>query len=115
MTLVDAAADLEVVNQITTVASGTARRLSIGRTPDDPRMTIRGEIPLGYAPFKQYVAVADPPAYFARAFRRALVARGITVVGPARSSVTDPPGRLATSEGCRSGISRRRCARWRRR
>ena len=94
MTLVDAAADVEVVNQITTVAKGTARRLSIGRTPDDPRVTIRGEVPLGYAPFKQHVTIADPSAYFARAFRRALIARGIIVVGPARSSLTDPPGRL---------------------
>lgn len=94
VSLVDDAAEVDVVNQIRTVASGTARRLSIGRTPEDPRVTLRGEIPLGYAPFKQYLAVADPPAYFARAFRRALVARGIAVVGPARSSVTDPPGRL---------------------
>lgn len=99
MTLVDAAADLEVVNQITTAASGTARQLSIDRTPEDPRVTIRGEVPLGYTPFKQYLAIADPPAYFARAFRQALVARGITVVGPARSSVTDPPGRLIGDEG----------------
>ncbi|MBK5297807.1 MAG: D-alanyl-D-alanine carboxypeptidase/D-alanyl-D-alanine-endopeptidase [Vicinamibacteria bacterium] len=94
VTLVDGAADLEVVNLITTVATGAARRLSIDRTPDDLRVTIRGEIPLGYTPFKQSLAIADPPAYFARAFRQALVARGITVVGAARSSVTDPPGRL---------------------
>ena len=95
MTPADSAAIEDVVNQITTVAPGTARRLSMARTPDDPRVTIRGEIPLGYAPFKYYVAVADPPAYFARAFRQALVARGIVVVGPARSSVTDPPGPYA--------------------
>jgi serine-type D-Ala-D-Ala carboxypeptidase/endopeptidase (penicillin-binding protein 4) len=96
--LMDSAADVRIVNEITTVATGTARRLSIDRTPDDLRVTVRGDIPLGYTPFKQYLAVADPPAYFARAFRQALVARGITVVGPARSSVTDPPGRLADGE-----------------
>ena len=98
VTLVDAAADLRVVNRITTAPSGTARRLSIDRTPDDPHVTIGGEIPLGYTPFKQYLAVADPPAYFARAFRHALIARGIAVTGPARSSVTDPPGRLVDDE-----------------
>lgn len=99
MMLVDAVADLNVVNRITTVAPGTARRLSVDRTPDDPRVTIRGEIPLGYTPFKQYFAVSDPSSYFARAFRQALIARGISVAGPARSSVTDPPGRLIDDEG----------------
>jgi len=98
VTLVDAAAAVDVINRITTVASGTARRLSIDRTPDDPRVTIRGEVPLGYTPFKQSLAIADPPAYFARAFRLALIARGIAVEGPARSSVTDPPGRLIDDE-----------------
>jgi len=49
-------------------------------------------------PFKQYVAVTDPPAYFARAFREALVARGVAVAGPARSSVTDPPARLVDDQ-----------------
>ena len=88
-----------MVNQITTVASGTARRLSMTRTPDDPRVTVRGEIPLGYAPFKHYVAVEDPPTYFARAFRRALVARGIAVVGPRASSMTDPPGPFDDKRG----------------
>ncbi len=99
MTPVDAAAGLAVVNRITTVASGTARRLSIDRTPDDPRVTIRGEVPLGYPPFKQHLAIANPPAYFARAFRQALITRGITVVGAARSSVTNPPGRLDDERG----------------
>ena len=98
MALIDAAADLDVVNEISTVGTGAARRLSIARTPEDPRITIRGEIPLGYVPFKQYVAVTDPPAYFARAFRQALVARGVAVAGPARSSVTDPPARLVDDQ-----------------
>jgi len=44
------------------------------------------------------VAVTDPPAYFARAFREALVARGVAVAGPARSSVTDPPARLVDDQ-----------------
>ncbi len=98
MSLIDAGADLDVVNEIATVGTGAARRLSIARTPEDPRITIRGEIPLGYVPFKQYVAVTDPPAYFARAFRQALLARGIAVAGPARSSVTDPPARLVDEQ-----------------
>jgi serine-type D-Ala-D-Ala carboxypeptidase/endopeptidase (penicillin-binding protein 4) len=99
MTLVDGSADLDIVNEITTVASGTARRLSIDRRPNEARVTIRGEVPLGLAPFKQYLAIADPPTYFAHAFRQALVARGITVIGAARSAVTDPPGRLDDERG----------------
>ena len=94
----DPEASIQFVNEITTVAAGTARRLSIEQAPGDRRVTIRGEVPLGYPPFKQYLAIEDPPTYFARALRLALVARGIAVAGPARSSVTDPPGRLADEQ-----------------
>lgn len=90
--LVDAAAPLAVRNDIRTTASDTARRISIRASADDPRLTLSGEVPLGYEPFTLTVAVADPPLYFARAFRAALVARGIAVSGPARSARTDPPG-----------------------
>jgi D-alanyl-D-alanine carboxypeptidase/D-alanyl-D-alanine-endopeptidase (penicillin-binding protein 4) len=92
--LVDAAAPLAVRNDIRTAASQTARRISLRSAADDPRLTLSGEVPLGYEPFKVTVAVADPPLYFARAFRAALVARGIAVSGPARSARTDPPGPL---------------------
>ncbi len=86
-----AAAGIDVSNEVRTVASASARRLSIARTPDDPRITVRGEVPLTLAPFKQYFAVQDPALYFARALRSALVARGIVVIGDARSAVTSPP------------------------
>jgi D-alanyl-D-alanine carboxypeptidase/D-alanyl-D-alanine-endopeptidase (penicillin-binding protein 4) len=92
VSLVDRAAGVVVVNQVRTVASDRARRISLERPANSSTVVLRGEVPLGYAPFKLFVAVADPPAYFARALRAALVARGITVAGPARSADTDPPG-----------------------
>jgi D-alanyl-D-alanine carboxypeptidase/D-alanyl-D-alanine-endopeptidase (penicillin-binding protein 4) len=93
--LLDAAAPLAVRNDVRTAASETARRISIRSSADDPRLTLSGEVPLGYEPFKLTVAVADPPLYFARAFRAALLARGIAASGPARSARTDPPGPLS--------------------
>jgi D-alanyl-D-alanine carboxypeptidase/D-alanyl-D-alanine-endopeptidase (penicillin-binding protein 4) len=90
--LVDEAAPLAVRNEIRTAGSDKARRISIRSSADDPLLTLSGEVPLGYEPFKLTVAVADPPLYFARALRAALVARGIAVAGPARSARTDPPG-----------------------
>jgi serine-type D-Ala-D-Ala carboxypeptidase/endopeptidase (penicillin-binding protein 4) len=95
VTLVDTAApNLLIVNRVSTVPSTATRRVSLSRTPEDPRLTWRGEIPLGSQPLRQFVAVDDPPLYFARALRSALVARGIVVVGDARSAVSDPPGPL---------------------
>ena len=93
--VVDGAAGVRVVNRIRTVEPGAARRLSLDRAPGGAHVTILGEVPLGYAPFRQYVAVGDPPAYFARAFRDALLARGIVVIGEGRSAATDPPGPFA--------------------
>jgi D-alanyl-D-alanine carboxypeptidase/D-alanyl-D-alanine-endopeptidase (penicillin-binding protein 4) len=95
LTLLDTAAVVPVRNEIWTAAGNTARRISITKSPADPVTTVSGEVPAGLEPFKLTVAVPDPPLYFARAFRAALVARGITVVGSARSAATDSPGPMA--------------------
>jgi len=92
VSLIDRAAGVVVDNQVRTVGADTARRLSLERPAGSRTITLRGEVPLGYAPFKQFVAVSDPPAYFARALRSALATRGIVVMGPARSVETDLPG-----------------------
>ena len=100
--------------EITTVASATARRLSIARTPDDPRMTIRGEVPLGYCAL-QAVLGRPRSAGLLRA-RVSPGARGSRHCGDWRCAIVgDRPARRSstTSAGCRSGISRLRCARWR--
>jgi D-alanyl-D-alanine carboxypeptidase/D-alanyl-D-alanine-endopeptidase (penicillin-binding protein 4) len=94
VTVVDPAAQVLVVNEVRTVGADSARRLSI-RRGDDGRIWIEGEIPLGYQPVRVYAAIPDPPAYFARALRDALVARGVVVGGAARSAASDPPGPFA--------------------
>ncbi len=88
----DTAAGLSVSNQIRTVDTGSARRITLERTLDGSRVELRGEVPLGYTPFKLSVAVTNPPLYFARALRERLIARGIVVAGAARSADTAPPG-----------------------
>ena len=92
VTLVDRAAVIQIRNEVSTAAGETARRISMSQRPGDAAVTVSGEVPLGFEPFKMTVAVPDPPLYFARAFRAALVARGIIVAGAARSAATDPPG-----------------------
>ena len=99
VTFADSGGDIPFTNAIRTVAGKSARRLSLERGPNGTVVVLSGEVPIGYAPFKVYLAVADPPLYFARAVRDALVARGIAVVGEARSAGTDPPGPFAPTAG----------------
>ena len=91
VTAIDIAPGIDVRSTLKT-SNATARRLQLAWAPDDGVITIRGEVPLGYTPFKAYVAVPDPPQYFAQAVRAALIARGIVVNGGAASAETDPPG-----------------------
>ena len=95
LTLLDSAAAITLRNEIRTVGGDSARRISMARPPGDPVVTASGEVPVGLEPFKLTVAVPDPPLYFARAFKAALLARGIQVTGAARSVATDPPGPVA--------------------
>lgn len=91
VTVAEPAGGIRIRSELRT-SGGEARRLRAVWSPRDDTVTLSGEVPLGYEPFRHYVAVPDPPRYFARAFRRALVERGITVIGGAASVETDPPG-----------------------
>lgn len=91
LVVVDHAAGVRVRNEVYVAAGASARRIFVRRAPGEAEVTITGEVPAGHEPFSLFVAVPDPPAYFARAFRDALAARGIRV-GAARSAATDPPG-----------------------
>ncbi len=91
VTLMDVAPGIHVRSMLTT-STATARRLQLAWAPRDGVVTLRGEVPLGYAAFKAYVSVPDPPQYFAQAVRAALIARGIVVNGGAASVESDPPG-----------------------
>ena len=57
---VDTAAPLAVRNEIRTAASETARRISIRSSADDSRLTLDGEVPLGYEPFSILKVERDP-------------------------------------------------------
>src|SRR5690606_18838502 len=80
------------VRSLLRTTTGEASRVRTEWDPAGMIITLSGEVPAAAEPFRMYVAVPDPAAYFARAFRDALIARGITVIGRATSAETDPPG-----------------------
>jgi D-alanyl-D-alanine carboxypeptidase/D-alanyl-D-alanine-endopeptidase (penicillin-binding protein 4) len=62
------------------------------------RLEIDGAMPVGHVPTTLTVSVDNPTLFFASAFRQALIARGITVAGPAADidDVHDAPVRRQT-------------------
>ena len=76
---------LAVENGVVTGPADTAAALQIERLPGSPHLTVRGTVPLGGEPAARTVSVDDPTAFFAASLRRALVAHGLDVTGPALS------------------------------
>lgn len=95
VTLVDSASGLSIDSAVRTTSSPTPSRLSLRRTPGEQQVYLAGEVALDSRRLSSFVAVDDPGRYFARAFRDALVARGIAVTGPGTTIESDPPGPVA--------------------
>ncbi len=76
---------LEIENDVVTGPADAVAALRIERLPGSPRLTVRGTAPLGGEPSARTVSVDDPTAFFAASLRRALVAHGLDVTGPALS------------------------------
>ncbi len=74
---------LEIDNQLVTVAESGTGRLTLHRLPGSSRVVVRGQIPAKAAPFARTASVDNPTAFFASAFRDALIAEGIVVNGDA--------------------------------
>jgi D-alanyl-D-alanine carboxypeptidase/D-alanyl-D-alanine-endopeptidase (penicillin-binding protein 4) len=74
---------LRVENQLVTVAESGAGRLTLHRLPGSARVVVRGQIPAKAAPFARTASVDNPTRFFATAFRNALIAEGIQVIGDA--------------------------------
>ncbi|MBV9505117.1 MAG: D-alanyl-D-alanine carboxypeptidase/D-alanyl-D-alanine-endopeptidase [Acidobacteriia bacterium] len=68
-------------NRIRTVAAAGERNIQVSRDPRSRQLLLWGSIPLRAAPETLAFAIDDPAEYAARAFRRALQNRGITVNG----------------------------------
>jgi D-alanyl-D-alanine carboxypeptidase/D-alanyl-D-alanine-endopeptidase (penicillin-binding protein 4) len=69
-------------NRVRTAAGGQAR-IEIERLPGSRQIRVWGSLPLGSAPFSQFLAIDDPAQYAAAALRDALIRRGVVVRGGA--------------------------------
>jgi D-alanyl-D-alanine carboxypeptidase/D-alanyl-D-alanine-endopeptidase (penicillin-binding protein 4) len=74
---------LQIDNRLITVAETGAGRLTLRRQPGSSRLVVDGHIPAKAAPFARTASVDNPTAFFASAFRAALVAEGVDVIGDA--------------------------------
>ena len=74
---------LHIDNRLVTVAESGAGMLTLHRLPGSSRLIVRGQIPAKAAPFVRTASVDNPTRFFASAFRAALIAEGIHVVGDA--------------------------------
>ena len=74
---------LELVNRVVTAAEGSAVTVDLRRLPGTDRLEVAGSVPAGTPEFTETASVDNPTEFFARAFRSALIARGIAVGGSA--------------------------------
>jgi D-alanyl-D-alanine carboxypeptidase/D-alanyl-D-alanine-endopeptidase (penicillin-binding protein 4) len=74
---------LEVLNRVNTTAAGSPPAVEYRRRLDRPVLEVTGSIAAGAVPLDRTVAVVNPTVYFAQSLKDALIARGITVTGPA--------------------------------
>jgi serine-type D-Ala-D-Ala carboxypeptidase/endopeptidase (penicillin-binding protein 4) len=76
---------LTLVNRVTTIEANADARTNINivRRIDRPVLEISGMIPVGAASTTRMVAVVNPTLFFAQSLKDGLIARGITVTGPA--------------------------------
>jgi D-alanyl-D-alanine carboxypeptidase/D-alanyl-D-alanine-endopeptidase (penicillin-binding protein 4) len=103
---IDPAADqLAVVDNVLTGPSGSDVDLDLFRFPGRPELEVRGTIPLDHEPVTRDAAVQNPTLFFVRAFRDALLARGIEVRGEAVDIDEIEPGPPASSGYQSSGLS----------
>ncbi len=93
LAVVPAGHGLEIVNGITTGASGSPVDLVLQRGLGSIRLTVRGTVPASGAPVTRTAAVPNPTRYFVEAFRLALAERGITVTSGAWDidDLVEPP------------------------
>lgn len=74
---------LRIVNRVTTSAAGETRSVGLARMQTEPDLFVSGSIPVDADPYRRTAAVLNPTSFFVRAFRAALVRRGIDVSGRA--------------------------------
>jgi len=91
-------------NQATTVAQAKGARLFVGREGAGDTIVVRGAIPHRSGPREEFVAVADPVAYFGHALAAALAEEGVAVTGRPREVHGLPAGEWTEMAAHRSDL-----------
>lgn len=78
---------------VTTGAAGSPAQVSTRRPSNGAVLEVTGSIPVGGAPVQRRIAVENPTRHFVEELRKALIANGIEVKGPAVDidDLEDPP------------------------
>jgi D-alanyl-D-alanine carboxypeptidase/D-alanyl-D-alanine-endopeptidase (penicillin-binding protein 4) len=74
---------LQIDNRLITVEPSATGMLTLQRHPGSSHLLVQGQIPAKAPPFVRTASVDNPTRFFARAFRVALIAEGVEVVGDA--------------------------------
>lgn len=82
--IVEVTPDIGHVEILNTSTTGGAARISVHRGVDGSIVEVGGSLPVGHSGLTVEIAVHDPPAYAAAAFRRALADAGVAVEGEIR-------------------------------
>jgi D-alanyl-D-alanine carboxypeptidase/D-alanyl-D-alanine-endopeptidase (penicillin-binding protein 4) len=72
---------LDVENRLVTVEETGTGRLTLRRFPGSSKLIVQGQIPAKAPPFVRTASVDNPTRFFAAAFRDALIAEGVEVMG----------------------------------
>ncbi|MGE3513215.1 MAG: D-alanyl-D-alanine carboxypeptidase/D-alanyl-D-alanine-endopeptidase [Vicinamibacterales bacterium] len=77
------ASGLAIHNRVVTAPAGTPARVTLRRRANSTVLDVSGEVPAGGDPVSRRIAVVNPTRYFVEELRKALIANGIDVQGPA--------------------------------
>src|SRR5215831_13352656 len=99
ITVVPEFSGLTIANHLMTGPAGGPTSIASRRLPGSSRLELRGSVPLRMRQFSETASVENPTLYFVTALRRALVAGGIDVRGPAVDidDLDSPPTRNAAN------------------
>lgn len=77
--------EIELVNRVRTVQAGQPASIEMERSRDGTLCTFQGNVPVRHPPLKYNLAVIDAGQFAAQLLKSALVQRGLTVTGKART------------------------------
>lgn len=93
VTCATAASGWTLRNRVTTGVAGSPAQVSTRRPANRPVLEVSGSIPVGAEPVHRRIPVENPTQHFVEELRKALIANGIEVKGPAvdLDDLDDPP------------------------